>query len=353
MTTSIATSEAPGSTRAPRSRPATRSRVRRTVVPLCLVVALAGAVCLSIAVGSVTLPLGQVVEAVFGTRETQAHLIVQDLRLPRTLAGVVAGLCLAVSGVLLQGATRNPLASPTLLGITSGAGFAVVVTVAVLGMPAAHGIWAAFAGGAAAAGLALALASTGRDGLSPVRLALSGALISLLLSAWTRAILALNETHSDEMRHWLAGSLAGRDAAAVPPLLPVLALGLVVAFLLTGPLDALALGDEAAVGLGQRPGRVRLVAGLTAVALAAIAVALAGPIAFLGLIVPHLARFLVGGRHRDVLLTSALLGPTLLLAADILGRVIARPTEVQAGVLTAMIGAPFLIRIAMRAKAMR
>lgn len=346
------TTTAPPPTRtAPERAPSAGAGALRTVVtPVVLAVLLVAALAASIAIGSVPLPLGEVVAALGGARELDSHLIVQDLRLPRTLSGVVAGSCLAVAGVLLQGATRNPLASPTLLGITSGGGFAVVLGVAVLGMPSSYAVWAAFLGGAGAAGLALALAGTGRDGMSPVRLALSGAVISLLLSSWTRAILSLNETHSDEVRHWLAGSLAGRDAAALPPLLPLLLVGLVAAVLLARPLDALSLGDETAVGLGQRPGRVRLLAGAVAVGLSAIAVALAGPIAFLGLIVPHLARFLVGSRHRDVLLASALLGPVVLLTADVVGRVVAPPTEVQAGVLTALIGAPVLVRIASRKK---
>ncbi|NYF99194.1 iron chelate uptake ABC transporter family permease subunit [Janibacter cremeus] len=304
----------------------------------------------SFAIGSARLPTSEVVEALRGVRTSEAHLIVLDLRLPRTIAGVIAGLCLALAGVLLQGATRNPLASPTLLGITAGAGFAVVVTVALLDVPSRFAVWAAFVGGAAAASLALALAGTGRDAMSPVRLALSGAIISLLLSAWTQALLALNQANADEVRHWLAGSLAGRDAASVPPLLPVVGIGLLACALLARPLDALSLGDETAVGLGQHPGRVRLLAGAAAVGLSAVAVALAGPIAFLGLIVPHVARALVGSAHRDVLITSALLGPIVLLMADIIGRVIARPTEVQAGVLTAIIGAPVLIRVASRVK---
>lgn len=327
--------------------------VVRVAVPVLLAAALAAAVALSVAVGSVTLPLSEVLAALGGARTQEAHLIVADLRLPRTIAGVVAGACLAVAGVLLQGATRNPLASPTLLGITSGAGFAVVVAVTVWGLPGRYAVWLAFVGGAAAAALALALASSGRDGLSPVRLVLSGAVISLLLSAWTSGILAINEASADQVRHWLAGSLAGRDAAAVPALLPALVVGLLVAAALARPLDAMALGDEAAVGLGQRPGRVRALAGLVAVCLSAIAVSLAGPIAFLGLIVPHLARFLVGGRHRDVLIASALLGPVVLLVADVVGRVVARPSEVQAGVLTALIGAPVLVWIATRVRAER
>lgn len=334
-----------GATRAPRP-----AAVRRVAVPVALLVVLVAAVLASFAIGSVRLPTTQVIEALLGARSTEAHLIVTDLRLPRTVAGIVAGVCLAVAGMLLQGATRNPLASPTLLGITAGAGFAVVVAVALLDVPSTYAVWAAFAGGGIAAGTAIALAGTGRDALSPIRLALSGAIVSLLLSAWTQAILALNQADADQVRHWLAGSLAGRDAAAVPPLLPLVGLGLLGAVLLTRSLDALSLGDEAAVGLGQHPGRVRLLAGTTAVCLSAVAVAIAGPIAFLGLIVPHVARALVGTGHRDVLITSALLGPIVLLTADIVGRVIARPTEVQAGVLTALIGAPVLIRVATRLK---
>lgn len=324
---------------------------RTTAVVGLASLALAGLVVASVAIGSVTLPVQAVVEALAGQRATDAHLIVGDLRLPRTVAGLVAGTCLGVAGVLLQGATRNPIASPSLLGITAGAGFAVVLGVAVLGLPPTAAVWVAFAGGAGAASLALALASSGRDGASPVRLALSGAIVSALLAAWTSAMLAVDQRTADEVRHWLAGSLAGRDATAVGPLVPVVVLAVLGAFWLARPLDTLALGDQAAVGLGQRPVRIRLVAGGVAVLLSAVAVAIAGPIAFVGLAVPHLARGLVGASHRPVLLVAALLGPTVLLAADVVGRVVARPTEVQAGVLTALLGAPVLVRLAIRTRA--
>lgn len=325
--------------------------LRRLGVTGLAAAALAALVMASVAVGSVTLPFRVVLEALGGMRDTEAHLIVVDLRVPRTVAGLVAGTCLAVAGVLLQGATRNPIASPSLLGITAGGGFAVVVGVAFLGLPPAMAVWAAFAGGAAAAVLALSLASTGRDGLSPVRLALSGAIVSALLAAWTAALLAIDQRTADEVRHWLAGSLAGRDVAAARPLLPLAATALVAAWLLARPLDALALGDETAIGLGQHPNRIRLGAGGVAVLLSAVAVALAGPIAFVGLAVPHLARSLVGSDHRPVLVLSALMGPAMLLGADIVGRVVAPPTEVQAGVLTALLGAPFLVRLAVRTRA--
>ncbi|WP_304455493.1 iron ABC transporter permease [Nocardiopsis sp. YSL2] len=321
---------------------------RRPVVIGATVLALAAAVAASAAVGSVTLPLGDVVAAVLGARESEAHLIVAELRLPRTAAGLVAGVCLAVSGVLLQGATRNPLASPSMLGISAGAGFAVVVSMVVLELPAVHAVWAAFLGGALGFGVALLLASSGRDGLSPVRLALSGAIVSTLLASWTTAVLTLNEFAAEEVRNWLAGSLAGRDVDAMVPLLPLVALALVAAWALARPMDALSLGDEAAVGLGQRPARVRLAAAIAALVLAGVAVATAGPIAFVGLAVPHIARILVGGDHRALLAASLLLGPTVLLAADVLGRIVARPGEVQAGVITALIGAPVLVRMVMK-----
>lgn len=324
---------------------------RRLAVIGLATAALTTAVVVSVAVGSVTLPFGAVVEALGGARTTEAHHIVVDLRVPRTAAGLVAGACLAVAGVLLQGATRNPIASPSLLGITAGGAFGVVVSVAFLGLPANAAVWAAFIGGAAAAALAMALASTGRDGLSPVRLALSGAIVSSLLAAWTAGLLAIDQRTSDDVRHWLAGSLAGRDTTALGPLLPVVGAALLGAWLLARPLDGLALGDETAVGLGQHPGRVRLVASAVAVLLSAVAVALAGPIGFVGLAVPHLARWLVGADHRPVLVLSALLGPALLLGADVVGRVVVRPGEVQAGVLTALLGAPVLVRLAVRVKA--
>jgi iron complex transport system permease protein len=175
--------------------------------------------------------------------------------------------------------------------------------------------------------------------------------VSSLLAAWTAGLLAIDQRTADEVRHWLAGSLAGRDLVAVAPLLPVVASALLGAWLLARPLDGLALGDEAAIGLGQRPARTRLAASLLAVLLSAVAVALAGPIAFVGLAVPHVARALVGPAHRPVLVLSALLGPTMLLGADVVGRVVARPGEVQAGVLTALLGAPFLVRLAVRTRA--
>lgn len=325
--------------------------IRRIGVTGLAAVLLLAIVAASIAVGSVTLPLGAVADTLLtGARTEDAHLIVANLRIPRTVSGLVAGGCLGVAGVLLQGATRNPIASPAMLGITAGGGFAVAVGVAFLGIPAGAAVWAAFVGGAVAATLAIALASTGRDGLSPIRLVLSGAIVSSLLGAWTAGLLAIDQRTADDVRHWLAGSLAGRDAIAAGPLLPIVLIALIAAWSLARPLDGLALGDETAVGLGQRPGRIRLAASALAVLLSAVAVAIAGPITFVGLAVPHLARRLVGSEHRPVLMVSLLLGPAMLLGADIVGRVIARPSEVQAGVLTALLGAPLLIRLAIRAK---
>lgn len=325
-------------------------RPRQAAVIAAIALALAASAAASVAIGSVTVPLRDSVDALLGARDLESHLIVAELRLPRTAAGLMAGACLAVAGVLLQGATRNPIASPSTLGITAGAGFGVVLAIAVLDLPAAHAVWAAFFGGAAGFAVAMLLAGSGRDGLSPVRLALSGAIVSTMLGSWTTAILTLNEYAAEEVRAWLAGSLAGRDASAIVPLLPLVAAALVVAWFYARPLDALALGDEAAVGLGQQPGRIRVVTGVAALTLAAVAVAAAGPIAFVGLAVPHFARFLVGGGHRALLGASLLLGPAMVLVADVIGRIVAPPGEVQAGVITALIGAPVLVRIVAKRK---
>lgn len=306
------------------------------------------AVGLSFAVGSVPVPLADVWAALTTDGTEDNHLIVRELRGPRTLSGVLAGACLAVAGGLLQGATRNPLASPSLMGITAGAAFGVVLAVAVLNLPAAALVWAALIGGAGAATVALWLASTGKDGLSPLRLALSGAIVSLLLSSWTTALLATKVSSADIVRYWLAGSLAGRDISPLGSLIPVLVVGGVATVLVARPLNILSLGDSVAVSLGHHPARLRAIACVAAVCLAAAAVAMTGPIGFVGLAVPHFVKLLVGGDMPRVLAFSALFGPVLVLMADVLGRVISRPAEVEAGILTALVGAPVLVLIALR-----
>jgi len=316
-------------------------------------VALAGAVAAasaaSLAFGSVDLPLRTVLDALVAFDDSDAHVIVTDLRVPRTLVAICVGLALGASGALLQGITRNPLADPGLLGVNAGASLAVVVAIFALGVtsPAAY-VWFALAGGLAVAVLVYALAASGRDGATPVKLALAGAVVASLLAALTSAVLVLDAETLDRFRFWVVGSVAGRDLGVLSAALPLLLAGGLVALLAGRWLNALALGDDLARGLGQRVAAVRGTLALGAVALAAAAVALAGPIAFVGLVGPHAARALVGPDYRWIVPYSALAGALLLLVADVLGRVVARPGEVEVGILCAAVGAPWFIALVRR-----
>ncbi len=273
-----------------------------------------------------------------------AQVVVRELRVPRTVVGGLAGACFAVAGVLTQGITRNPLGAPSILGINAGASFAIVTAIYVLGITTPSGyVWFAFAGSLAAAVLVYSVASAGAGGATPLRLALSGAVLTALLGSWTSAILLLDLETFDQARFWLAGSLAGRGTDEVTLLFPVIAVALIVALLMGSQINVMNLGEEIAVGLGIRVALVRMCAWACIVALAGSAVAIAGPVAFVGLAVPHVVRSLVGPDYRLILLYSALLGPCLLLGADVVGRVVVLPTELQVGIVSAAVGAPVLI----------
>lgn len=270
--------------------------------------------------------------------------IVRELRLQRTIIGVIAGMCLAVSGVLIQGVTRNPLGSPGILGINSGAAFAIVTAIFLIGLdtPAQY-IWFAFAGALGAAVLVYLIGSAGRSGPTPVKLALSGIVITTLFGSWTTALLLLDQETLDEARFWLAGSISGRNTDEIMFLLPVVIATLLVGILMGRQVNIMALGEEVASGLGQRTTLIRIAAGACVVVLAGTAVAIAGPVAFVGLAIPHMVRSLVGTDYRWILLYSAILGPCLLLGADIVGRIALRPQELPVGVVTAAVGVPILL----------
>ena len=277
-------------------------------------------------------------------RDDHAQIVVRELRLHRTVIGMVAGASFAVAGALTQGVTRNPLGAPGILGTNAGAAFAVVTAIYVAGIATPAGyVWFAFAGALGATVLVYAVASAGSGGATPVRLALAGAVISALLGSWTAALLLLDVATLDQARFWLAGSISGRGTDEALLLLPVVAVALVAALGLGRHVNALSLGKEVAAGLGQRTGLVQAVAGLAVVALAGSAVALAGPVAFVGLAVPHIARSVVGPDYRWIIVYSLLGGPCLLLGADVVGRLIVAPQELQVGIVSAAIGAPFLI----------
>lgn len=312
--------------------------------------ALLALVCLlSLRVGSVEMSTATAVQAFTAFDASNEHLIVRTLRVPRTLIGLGVGAALAVAGAIMQAVTRNPLAGPGILGINAGAAFAIVTAVFTLGVvsPSLY-VWFAFAGALAAAVVVYAVGSVGRSGATPVKLALAGVVVTSLLASWTSGLLVFDQRTLDEVRFWLAGSLAGRDLAVLVHVSPFLVVGIAVALAAGRQLNALSLGEDIATVLGQRTGLVRAGCAVVVVLLAASAVAAAGPVGFVGLAVPHLARSLVGADYRWVLPYSAVLGSTLLLAADIAGRVIARPSELQVGIVTAIVGAPFLIFLARR-----
>jgi len=264
-----------------------------------------------------------------------------ETRLPRTVLGLLVGAALALAGGCLQGLTRNPLADSGLLGVNAGSSFAMVLAVSVFGVSSLHVyLWFAFLGAAVAAIAVHAVASFGRDGATPAKLVLAGAALSAGVASWTQAVLLTDKQTFDVMRRWQVGTIGGRDWDVVLTGLPFLAVGVLLALAGARTLDTLALGDDLAKGLGRRTAFDRIVIGLAVVLLAGASTALAGPIAFVGLVVPHAVRALVGGAYTRVLPLSMGYGAALVLLADVIGRVVLPPTEVQVGIMTAVVGVP-------------
>ncbi|GHC60033.1 FecCD family ABC transporter permease [Streptomyces flavofungini] len=326
-----------------------RVSVRRAVAMTAAVLALLLAVLFSLAVGARAIAPAAVLDALLHGGHSDAAEVVRELRVPRTVIGVMVGAALAVAGTALQGITRNPIADPGILGISQGASVGVVLAIAYAGVHTLTGyVWYAFAGAGIASVAVYAIASSGRGGATPVKLALGGAAINALLVSVTTAVLTTKASALDEFRFWQVGSLSGRDAEIAAQIWPFLLVGLLLVLSVARGLDALALGEDVAKGLGQKVATVRVVGGLGATVLTAVGVAAAGPIAFIGLAVPHIARAVVGSDHRWVLPLAALLGPIMLLVSDTIGRVVFPPSEVPAGVMTALIGVPFLVTLVRR-----
>jgi len=319
---------------------------RRRLHPAAALVAAAGLLVItalaSILWGARPAGLVDTVLALGGHGEEHLQQVLAARR-PRTLLGAAVGAALAASGVVVQGLTRNPLGEPGLLGITAGASASVVTATAVLGLAGAAGtVAAALPGALAAAILVLVLGRPARSD-SVVPLILAGAVVTAVLGAYVQAMILTRPDVFDSYRFWAVGSLAGASFSTAATVAPVLLAGLLIAVVLTPGLNTLALGDEVAVSLGAPVRMIRIGGVLAATLLAAGATAAAGPIAFVGLAVPHLVRALVGADHRIQLPVSLLLGAALLLAADVLARVVARPEELMVGVVTAFVGAPFLL----------
>ncbi|MFH7242831.1 MAG: FecCD family ABC transporter permease [Spirulina sp.] len=298
----------------------------------------------SILLGAADIAPATVWQAMFQFDGSTEHLIIRTVRLPRAILALVVGAALAVAGAITQGLTRNPLAAPDILGINVGAALAMVLAVFWRGSGSYVGF--AFAGAAIAAVTVYWLGSLGRSGLTPLKLVIAGAALSYLLSSLTTGVLILSQRTLDEIRFWLAGSLAGQDMAALLPVLPYLGVGLAVALTLGRPLTLMSMGEDVAQGLGLQTAWIKLGSAFAVVFLAGSAVALAGPIGFVGLVVPHVVRFGVGVDYRWILPYAMIAGGILLSVADTAARLVIRPQELPVGIMTALVGAPFFIYLA-------
>ncbi|MGM9464680.1 FecCD family ABC transporter permease [Streptomyces murinus] len=332
----------------PRAATAPAPPTRRVVRPLGLLlsVALLALVAVaSIAIGAKALTLAQVWHGLFHDSGTYGDVVV-DERLARTLLGLLAGAALGLSGAVLQALTRNPLADPGLLGINAGASAAVVTAISFFGVTSLSGyVWFAFLGAAAVGALVWFLG--GSRGATPVRLALAGTAISAALYGYLQAVMIMDDAALGRMRFWTVGSLASASESTITQVLPFLAAGSLLALALARPLNAVTMGDDTARALGAHLNRTRALAMLAATVLCGAATAACGPIVFVGLMVPHAVRSFTGPDLRWILPYAAVLSPVLLLGADVIGRVVARPAELQVGIVTAVIGGPvfiFLVR---------
>jgi iron complex transport system permease protein len=319
---------------------------RRPALPVSVaisVAALAGAGALSLLVGARAVPLASVWDT------THPRHAVVEARLDRTVLGLAVGAALGLAGALMQGLTRNPLADPGILGVNAGATFAMVVGMTAFGAAEmGQFLPLAFVGAALAAAVVHGIASLGRDGATPMKLAITGAALSAGLASWTTGLLLADRKTMETFRFWQVGTVAGRGTDVLVTGLPFLVVGVVLALAGARLLDTLALGDDLARGLGRRTTRDRLVIAVAIVLLAGTATALAGPIAFVGLVVPHVVRAFVGPDHRRLLPFSMLAGAVLVVVADTVGRIVLPPAEVQVGIMAAVVGVPVFIALIRR-----
>ncbi|MGF1470347.1 MAG: FecCD family ABC transporter permease [Rubrobacteraceae bacterium] len=302
---------------------------------------------LSVRFGAAQIGTADVISAFTDYDGSEEDLVIRTLRVPRALIAALVGGALGVAGAIMQGLTRNPLAEPGILGVNAGAALAVVGAVFFLGISSlsTYALFA-FGGAGLAAAVVYGLGSMGRAGMTPMKVTVAGAAMAALLGSLTTAMLILSQQTLDEIRFWLAGSVAGRDLDLLLHVLPYIGVGLLLAFSLGRQITTLGLGDDVAVGLGQRTAWIKGLAAVAVVLLAGSAVAVAGPIGFVGLVVPHGVRFFVGVDYRWILPYSAIFGAILLVSADVAARLVIRPQELPVGVMTALLGAPFFIYLA-------
>jgi iron complex transport system permease protein len=298
----------------------------------------------SISWGAADISLPEIYKAFTAFDGSSNHLIIRTVRLPRSLIAMIVGAALAVAGAIMQGLTLNPLASPGILGVNAGAAFAVVVGTFLLGSVSLNVYtWFAFAGAAITAVTVYFLGSLGRGGLTPFNLTIAGAALTAFISSVTSGILIISQRTLEEIRFWLAGSVAGRDLNLFWQVLPYICIGLILGLALSKQITILSLGEDTARSLGQSTAVIKILAAISIILLAGSSVAIAGPIGFVGLIVPHLVRFLVDIDYRWILPYSAILGGIVVLIADTCGRLIIQPSELPVGLMMPLIGAPFFI----------
>lgn len=327
-------------------------RGRRLPAPAIVGIGLVGVVvacALSVLVGTQSLAPGDIASALTGGVATDEVRGIVESRIDRTLLGLVVGAAIGVCGVVLQGLTRNPLAEPGILGINAGAALSVVIGIKLFALSTVGGyVWFALIGAVITAVVVQLLALLAPVRAQPVTMALAGAAVMATSTSLVGAIIVSDQGALDVFRFWQVGSVAGRNASIIVDVAPFLVVGFALALSSGSLLNVIALGDDLARGLGQRVVVHRLVGATGAILLAASATALAGPIAFVGLVVPHVVRAVVGPDHRRILLGSLFAGPVLVVVADTVGRVVAAPSEVQAGIVCAVIGAPFLVGLVRR-----
>lgn len=302
----------------------------------------------SVALGAAEIKVETVLDALFRYDPTSFdHLIIRTVRLPRVMAGVIIGAGLAVAGAIMQGLTTNPLASPDILGISAGASFAVVFGVYLLGSPSILGYSVlAIIGAAVAAAIVYALGSFGRGGATPVKLTMAGVIFAVFTGALTTAVMVLDRNTFDQIRFWTVGSLAGRDWELVIWLGPVVLIGLVGRMLLSRQITTISMGQDIAKGLGQNTAVIKAAAAMAVILMAGSSVAIAGPVGFVGLVIPHVVRAVCGVDYRWIIPYSIVAGAILVTVADAVGRVMLRPQEIPVGVMLAFVGAPFFIYLA-------
>ncbi|MEV4476205.1 iron ABC transporter permease [Nonomuraea sp. NPDC049504] len=333
-----------------------RARRRRVVGAGALAVVLVVVAGASLAVGARALSPGEVWHGLFAAaggdqRLTEITLIVQTVRVPRTVLAIAAGIALGVGGALIQGYTRNPIADTGLLGVNAGASFAVVTVIILFGLANPYQyMWFAFLGAAAAGVVVFGLASIGQGAGNPLTLALAGQGIAVFLAAMTTAIALTDQTSLNALRFWNAGGVAGVGFDVIWPVVVFIGAGLVLAAITLPAINLLNLGDDVARAMGVNIARNRTVGIVAITVLAGAATAACGPIAFLGLMVAHVARYVTGPDYRWLVPFAGLLGAVILLACDILGRVVTRPGELPAGVVVALAGAPFFAALVWRGK---